>query len=144
MIWYTLCDGYLTDSDVTQNVPGRITDAIRYIKQNYNQSITVDEIVNHVGFSRAYFSREFKKHTGVSLITYLNYIRCSQARNMLGKGTSINETAEACGFQNLSYFSKTYRKLMGVLPSADMKAFKNGKDDNNTSMLKYKDYIRIE
>lgn len=141
----SLCDGYLTDSDSIENVPGRITDAIRYIKQNYNKNITVDDIVNHVGFSRAYFSREFKKHTGVSLITYLNYIRCSQARSMLGKsGTSVNEAAEACGFQNLSYFSKTYQKLMGVLPSADMRNFKNGKGDNNSSMLMYRDYVRIE
>jgi len=115
-----IAEKYTNEEKNVNTLPKNIKKAMEFIKNNYMKDISIDDIVNHVGFSRAYFSREFKKHTGVTLVSYLNYIRCSQARNLIGgSGMSIGAAAEACGFKNFSYFSKTYQKLMGVLPSKD-------------------------
>lgn len=116
-----LIDNYSAQEENKNIVPKNIAHAIVYIKKNYNQPLTVDNIVAQVGFSRAYFSREFKRITGVSIIAYLNHVRCSMARHILGSGTvSVKDAAEMCGFENLSYFSKTYKKLIGNLPSEDI------------------------
>ncbi len=95
-----------------------VKQAITYIKYHYFEEISVEDILKHVGFSRAYFSREFKRNTGVSLVTYLNMVRCRQAQILLSqKCYSISQIASMCGFNNASYFTKTYKKIMGRLPS---------------------------
>ena len=95
-----------------------VKQAITYIKYHYFEEISVEDILKHVGFSRAYFSREFKRNTGVSLVTYLNMVRCRQAQILLSqKYYSISQIASMCGFNNASYFTKTYKKIMGRLPS---------------------------
>lgn len=122
-----LTERYAMAGAEKEEFPVSVRKAISYIKANYDKDIDVEDIVKHAGFSRAYFSREFKKYTDVSLVTYLNYVRCSQARVLLGSGTvTVSQAAELCGFRNLSYFSKTYRKLMGALPSEDSR--KSGKN----------------
>lgn len=93
--------------------------AVTFIKENSAEKISIEAISAHVGISRAHLSRQFKKATGVSMITYLNYIRCRNARNMLRNGEHIGTAALLCGFDNLSYFSAVYKKLMGNLPSED-------------------------
>ena len=116
-----LVDNYLASEKNKNSIPKNISNAITYIRNNYNKPLTVDDIAAQAGFSRAYFSREFKKTTGISIIAYLNYVRCSIARYLLGNGTaSVREAAQMCGFENLSYFSKTYKKIMGNLPSEDI------------------------
>lgn len=101
----------------TQIING-VKGAINYIHENYNEKITIDEILMKSGFSRAYFSREFKKITGKSIVDYINYIRCTHAEELIAsRECSIRESAEMCGFSSMSYFSKTYRKFIGNLPS---------------------------
>lgn len=104
--------------DGFDNFSQHIKQAITYIKYHYSENITVEDILDHVGFSRAYFSREFKRNTGVSMVTYLNQVRCRQAEILLEENEySISQIAALCGFHNASYFTKTYKRIMGVLPS---------------------------
>lgn len=107
----------------------RVKDVVSYIKSNFKEHITIDDIVRHAGFSRGYLSRRFKKSTGVSLITYLNYVRCRHAKLLLGTGkVTVSAAALECGFVNLSYFAKTYRQLMGRLPSEELGAARENTD----------------
>ena len=96
--------------------------AIKYIRKNYSNPLSLDEIAAGIGFSRYYFCHIFKEMTGMSVISYINLIRCENAKSlMLLRKYSISEIALMCGFENFSYFSKTYKKYMGRLPSEDMK-----------------------
>ncbi len=102
-----------------QNLPN-IKLAIKFIKENFAKRITVEDISEASGLSRAYFSRKFKSITGFTLVNYVNLVRCQQACRMLKTGKyKINEVAIECGFENMSYFTKTYKRLMGVLPSEE-------------------------
>ena len=95
-----------------------IKTAIGYIKTRYSQKITLEEVADRVGLSKYYFAREFKKATGMTLVTFVNTYRCRNAIQLLTKKHySVHEAAQKCGFENDSYFSKTFKSLMGYLPS---------------------------
>ncbi len=95
-----------------------VKSAISYIRTHFNEEITIDDICNYIGFSKYYFCRIFKEITHRTPVEYINFVRCHNARNLILSGKyNVSESAEASGFKNLSYFSKTYKKLFGSLPS---------------------------
>lgn len=92
--------------------------AIAYMKTNFAQKITSDDIAASAGLSKYHFHREFKRFTGRTPTHYLNAIRCEYARNLLESGRcSVKEAAFLCGFTSSSYFSSVFRQYMGLLPS---------------------------
>ncbi len=98
-----------------------VKDAISYIGTNYKENISIDDIVSHIGFSKYHFCRTFKEVTGQTTFDYINILRCNQAKKLLSSGKyNISESALLSGFNNLSYFTRTYKKYMGVLPSNDV------------------------
>ncbi|MDF2540730.1 MAG: transcriptional regulator, AraC family [Herbinix sp.] len=99
-----------------------IKKAIRYIQGNFNKNISVTEIAEEAGVSKYYFCRLFKEITDCSTVSFINILRCNNAKKLLQSGKySVEEAAHTCGFDNLSYFSKTYKKHMGCLPSSSKK-----------------------
>lgn len=95
-----------------------IKKAIKYIKHNYAKPISLDEISSISGFSSYYFTREFKKLTGTTFVSFLNTFRCEKAAAMLGGGATVTEACFGCGFNDIGYFSRTFLKIMGTSPSA--------------------------
>lgn len=92
--------------------------AISYIRRHFTEPITVDDICRAVSYSRSQVCHSFKEITGKSLVEYINFVRCHHARVLLNNGQyTVSECAEQSGFHTLSYFSKIYRKQMGVPPS---------------------------
>ncbi len=88
-----------------------------YMRTNFAQEITLDMIAEHVGISKYHLSREFRRLTGTTIFDSLNIIRCKEARHLLDDGATVSEAAAACGFENLSYFSRTFKRYTGKLPS---------------------------
>lgn len=90
-----------------------------YINSNYTSEMTADEIAAAAGSSKYHFLRRFKRYTGYTVTEYVNMLRCEYARRLLvGTDDPIGEIAARCGFENMSYFSKTFRKYVGKTPSA--------------------------
>ena len=95
-----------------------VKEAITYIHQNYKKTLSVDDICEKIGFSKYYFCRTFHELTGKTVVDFINYLRCENARRLLATGRcNVSESAERSGFRNLSYFSKIFKKHMGILPS---------------------------
>lgn len=91
--------------------------AVSYICANFSNKISVDTLASISGFSKYYFLREFKRITGETPVIFINRIRCENAKRLLRSGAlSIREVCEQCGFENLSYFSKTFKKHFGISP----------------------------
>lgn len=100
-----------------------ITDAIDYLRAHFNEPVTVEELCLHLGFSKYYFCRKFKAQTGRTVVDYLNFLRCANARRLIASGKyNISESARLSGFNNMSYFSRTYRAQMGSPPSESVKS----------------------
>lgn len=95
----------------------RIKNAMIYIKQNLRETLMLNDIAAHVGISKYYFAREFKRVTGQTAVEYINIARCKEAKRRIREGASVSEAAQMYGFENLSYFTRTYKKYIGELPS---------------------------
>lgn len=105
-----------------QSLPTRssieyIKKSVSFIKEKYANPITLQEVAEVSGFSIYYFSREFKSVTGHTFTDFLNIVRCDKAEQLLRDGTSVTETAVLTGFKDISYFSKTFKRIKGINPS---------------------------
>ena len=96
-----------------------IKQAIGLIRSESDRDLSLDEISNFVGLSKYYFAREFHRVTGYTFVSYVNLTRCEKAKVLLAENRlSIGEIGRACGFENQSYFSRTFRNYTGILPGA--------------------------
>lgn len=107
----------VTSSDA--NLVRRIYNSIVYINNNYASELTAEQCGKQQFMSYSYFSRSFKRITGMSFKDYLNMTRINHAEKMLMSGNAtITEVASGCGFNNVSYFISIYRKIKGITPAA--------------------------
>jgi YesN/AraC family two-component response regulator len=91
--------------------------AQRYIWDNYTRKLSLDEISKASGLSAPYFSTIFNEEMGEKLSNYLNRLRIERAAAMLKEtGKSLDEITELCGFEDQSWFSKVFKRLIGVSP----------------------------
>lgn len=105
-------------SPLPSRQPEMVKQAILYLRDHLHESLSVDDLCGQVGFSKYYFCHVFKKVTGRTVMDYANSLRCSQARQLLESGAySISECAVRCGFSDLSYFTKVFKRQTGLLPS---------------------------
>ena len=99
------------------NIP-KLKNVLSYIRSNYDKPITLDDMASCAGISPKYFCSLFRKMTRKSPVEYLNSYRIERAsRKLLNSDLSITEIAYGCGFNDLSYFIKTFKQLKGVTPS---------------------------
>ena len=114
--------GQTTDasqSEQNELLTKRIYDAIVYVNKHYSEEITVEECSRRLYMSYSYFSRKFKEITGKSFKNYLNITRINHAEKaLLSTEKPITQIALECGFNNLAYFSATYKKIKGKSPSS--------------------------
>jgi AraC-like DNA-binding protein len=90
----------------------------RYVEENYNLNPDVNYLAKQVHLTTAAFCRYFKKQTRLTFTGFINQYRISEAKNLLLQDKTITETCYATGFEQLSYFNKTFKKLTGQNPSA--------------------------
>lgn len=96
----------------------RICKIYALIDEHYQGKIAVDDVANHCNLTKPAFCRYFKKATGSTFVGFLNQYRISQAKRLLLTGKSVSETCFECGFESLSYFNRTFKKVTSENPSA--------------------------
>jgi AraC-like DNA-binding protein len=94
-----------------------VKNAIRYVRDNYSQKITLEDMERELYTSKFSLSRKFKNFTGQTIVEYINRYRVLKATEYLRDGCSVSKTAIECGFDNFSFFSKTFKKYVGKKPS---------------------------
>lgn len=114
-----LCREFALDAfpDATPAADEYVKNAIVYIRKNLASPITLDSVAEAVGVSKYHLSRSFKAVTGKTIIEMTNIIRCTEAKRLLENGASVSTAATTCGYENLSYFSRTFRRIFNRLPS---------------------------
>ena len=95
----------------------RIRQIYALIDERYQNKISVDEVADLCNLTKPAFCRYFKKATGSTFISFLNQYRISQAKRLLLMGKNISETCYECGFESLSYFNRTFKKITSENPS---------------------------
>ena len=88
------------------------------IESNYCEKITLSQLAETVGFSVHHFCRTFKQLTGKTTTDYMNHIRLDKAVYYLKQSDcNITEIALKCGFENINYFSRVFKKYYSVSPT---------------------------
>lgn len=96
---------------------------IATIEEHYSECITLEDLARSAGMNSKYFCRYFKEMTHRTPIDYVNYYRIEQACFKLAtSNSSISEIGMNCGFNDESYFIKTFKKYKGVTPKKYLSA----------------------
>lgn len=96
------------------------------IEHKYNEKITLFELASTVGLSVHHFCRSFKQLTGKTTTDYINNIRLDKAIYYLKQTDyNITEIALMCGFENVNYFSRIFKRYHSTSPSQYRNLYKN-------------------
>lgn len=92
--------------------------AVRYLTRNLTTKTSIDELAELCYLSKSWFYELFQEEYGMTPMEYRDRLLMEKARVFLrGEVLSVTETAEQLGFENVSYFSKFFRKHQGISPS---------------------------
>ena len=92
--------------------------AIDYIEQHYTTEISLDDVAKYVGISPQHFSKIFKMETGTNYVDWLSNLRIEQAKKYLSNGDrTIKEICYLVGYKDPNYFSRIFKKIVGMSPS---------------------------
>lgn len=102
----------------------RIKEMLTFIQANYDRELTIEEIASACAISTSECIRCFRATISTTPIAYLKSYRLQQAALKLQlSGDKISVIAESCGFQEMSYFAKSFKEIYGCTPSE----YRNGK-----------------
>lgn len=122
--------GHLVEGSRTPRGREPIEAVLGYIEEHYSERISSRRLADLVGYNAQYFSRYFKRFTGLSPTDYINRYRIEHAcEQLLDPDRSILDISVSCGFQSTSYFIKKFKELKGVPP----KRYRAMLDDNSTN-----------
>ncbi|CAI6080393.1 AraC family transcriptional regulator [Cohnella sp. JJ-181] len=96
-----------------------VRQVIGYLSTQYAEPLTIEAMAETLGYNRAYLSRLFKRHAGVTPIAFLTRIRIDRAKRLLRERPelTVEQVASSVGFQDSLYFSKQFRRAFGATPT---------------------------
>lgn len=98
-------------------IPSTILEAMRHIQVNLKENLTVGYLAGRANLHQDYFSRLFLKYAGQRPLSYLHEKRIERAQYLIATThLSYSEIAEKVGFENLSHFSKIFKKVTSLTP----------------------------
>lgn len=96
--------------------PQEIEKACEFIRQHFNERIYLDQICRCAGLSKSTLLRAFTKAKGVTPYRYLETVRISEAKALLGQGVQPIEVAMRTGFSDQSHFTNYFNSFIGLAP----------------------------
>lgn len=105
-------------SDEKKDYHSLIIVANRYIEQNYEHDITLQEIANYLGLNPSYFSTLYKKETGLTFSAGLRNYRVEESKKLLvNTKLKVNDISTRVGYYNTFYFCKIFKSNTGFTPT---------------------------
>ncbi len=91
--------------------------AIDYIKRNYIEQITLEDVANYVFLNPSYFSKIFKNEMNCTFVSYVNKVRINASKSLLmNNSILLSDISTLVGFDDQSYFTKVFKKEVGITP----------------------------
>jgi AraC-like DNA-binding protein len=120
-LWHFIAS-FLFDSKfnyITRENTGDVTSiAIDFMQQHLNRTLTLNEIAKSVNLSVSHFAAIFHKKTGFAPIEYFNHLKIQKACQFLQfTNNRINEISNHFGIEDSYYFSRLFKKTMGISPN---------------------------
>lgn len=97
----------------------RLHYVLAYIQQHLTEKISVDTLSSKAYLSRNTFFRWFKEQFGITPVEYINRERIKHAKQLMSNGKdSISNIAMQCGFSDVNYFVRLFKKMEGITPGS--------------------------
>lgn len=96
-----------------------------YIDEHYQRRIDIQEVADLSHLTKPAFCRYFKKMTRLTFTQFVNHYRIDKAKKLLLSGKNVTETCFSSGFESLSYFNRTFKKITGTNPISFRSRYKN-------------------
>ena len=95
-----------------------VVEMINFIKNNYQDKISISDLSKKLAYSESMLNRKFKKEVHITFNEYLNRYRINKAIELLKNSDyNITEISYMCGYSSAKYFSRVFKKYLGVSPS---------------------------
>ena len=108
-----------------------------WVEKNYLQKFSLDDLGGALNYNKNYLSSVFSENTGVSILDYTNFLRLRKAVIFFAYYSSDVLTAcEGAGFRNPSYFSRTFKTLVGIPPRSFCRAFSGIPEQERTEYFR--------
>lgn len=119
-----VCDLLTLCTQIQSKIPPLVLDnpsmaeLINYIEKNYFEDITLESLSQQFKINRYKLSRQFKIHTGINMVKYINKVRISHSKEMLANtNQKITNIAGKIGFNNTTHFNRVFKEEVGYSPS---------------------------
>lgn len=113
---FTLLHGQPLAGAYTAQEQRRLQVVTQFVAEHYARKIELGEAAALVHLTESAFCRYLKRLTGLTFVQFLNQFRVHQAQNLLLQDVTVSEACFACGFENLSYFTKVFHRVTGETP----------------------------
>ncbi|WP_433939683.1 helix-turn-helix domain-containing protein [Paenibacillus lautus] len=95
----------------------KISEIAQYIKSNFHEKLTLEQVAKQFYISPSYLSRVFTRLTGFHFREYVQVVRIREAQKMLvSSRDSVQIISEQAGFEHIAHFNKTFKKIAGTTP----------------------------
>ena len=105
----------------------RITEAIEWLRNDFNQPLSIEDIARELGMSVSGFHHHFRSLTAMSPLQFQKHLRLQEARRlMLGEGLDAASAGYRVGYGDASHFTREYKRLFGAPPMRDVEQMREG------------------
>lgn len=118
---YILLHSYPVVNQHNNREQDRLKKVYQFLDENYLRKIEIAEVAEICSLTNAAFCRFFKKITKLTFIEFLNHYRINHAKNLLATQKNVSEACFQSGFESLSYFNRTFKKVVKMNPSSFIK-----------------------
>lgn len=95
-----------------------VFEMIDYIKNNYQEKISISDLSKDLAYSESMLNRKFKKEVHITFNEYLNRYRINKSIDLLKNSDyNITEISYMCGYSSAKYFARVFKKYLGMSPS---------------------------
>ena len=105
----------------------RIAEAIARLRKDFDQPLRIEDLARDFGMSVSGFHHHFRAVTAMSPLQFQKHLRLQEARRlMLGEDLDAASAGYRVGYDNVSHFTREYKRLFGAPPMHDVKRLRNG------------------
>ena len=114
------------NTDMKQhNLNSLVLQTVKFINENINKKINMDDISSHIHISKSYLSTIFKENMGITIINYINNFRLEKSKELIrSTGYNFTQIAQIAGFKSVHYFSRLFKSKFGITPTEYAKSIR--------------------
>jgi len=106
-----------TDGNLDINSKNKVKLAVKYINDNYNKDISINDLAEKFAMSPNYFSAIFKRVTGQTTVNFIKEVRLKKAcEHLIHSDKSVVEISKEVGYEDSQYFFRVFKKATGQTP----------------------------